>query len=86
MFQPEFKIVIFLNKSVTIYNFADSLSQTGNRLNQLHFDSLLISASHQNLLLGCANMTRTLYLLSRSSGDVLRSGTEASIWHSVGWL
>lgn len=66
MFQPEFKIVIFLNKSVTIYNFADTLSQTGNRLNQLHV-SLLISASNQNLLLGCTNMTRTLYLLSRNT-------------------
>jgi len=67
MFQPEFKIVIFLNKSVTICNFADSLSQTGNRLNKLHVDSLLISASHQNLLLGCANLTRKLYLLSRNT-------------------
>ena len=39
MFQPEFKIVIFLNKSVTSCDFAESLSQSGNRLNKLHVDT-----------------------------------------------
>jgi len=52
MFQPEFKVVIFLNKSVTIYNFADTLSQTGNRLNQLHVDKLANFSFKSKLAVG----------------------------------
>ena len=49
---PEFKVVIFLNKSVTIYNFADTLSQTGNILNQLHVDKLANFSFKSKLAVG----------------------------------
>ena len=57
MLQPEFKIVIHL----TICNSANTLSQIRNKLNKSYIDSLLISTWHQNLLVGCACLTRKGY-------------------------
>ena len=51
-----------LNKSITICNSANSLSQIGNRLKKLHNDSLLIGTWHQSLLLGFAGLTRKGYI------------------------
>ena len=89
--QPEFKIVILL----TICNSANTLSQIRNKLNKSYIDSLLISTSHQNLLVGCACLTRKGYepqhlVKDCSSGhhNFLQAGVPTFICCSVcksGW-